>query len=80
MPRDGGSRLTKVTTGHQRLSSLLLTTQAPSPQQPVVAVALGIALPLSFFSDVLTFSGMPDWMGTRHSVLPAVVSARSHHR
>lgn len=58
----------------------MLLTQAPSPQQAVVAVALGIALPLSFFSDVFTFSGMPDWMGTRTPVLPAVVPARSHHR
>lgn len=46
------------------LASIVPTSQA------VTAVGLGIALPLSFFSDVFTFAGTPDWMGAVGSILP----------
>ncbi len=46
------------------LSSLLPSSKA------VFAVALGLLLPLSFFSDIFVIVGVPGWMSTVGSLLP----------
>jgi ABC-2 type transport system permease protein len=46
------------------LSSVLPSSKAVS------AVALGLLLPLSFFSDIFVIVGLPSWMATAGSILP----------
>ncbi|GHG43425.1 hypothetical protein GCM10012320_07640 [Sinomonas cellulolyticus] len=48
---------------------LLLVAVLPN-SKATLAVGLGLALPLSFFSDIFVFGALPDWMSTVGSFFP----------